>query len=170
MIMPYKSKRPRIHPSVFVAPGAHVIGDVTVGKDSSVWFTAVLRGDINAIRVGKNTNIQDGCVLHVDRDRACVLKDGIVMGHQATAHACVIENGVLIGIGSRILSGAKIGAFSLIGAGAVVLENAVIPPYSLVLGIPGKVVRKLTPAEAATHVPWAKRYASLAKEYKGYLG
>ena len=170
MIIPFGNKTPKIHPSVFVAPGAHVIGDVTIGRDSSIWFTAVLRGDIHSIRVGKNTNIQDGCLLHVDRDKSCVLKDGIVMGHQATAHACTVENGVLIGIGSRILSGARIGAFSLIGAGAVVLENAVIPPYSLVLGIPGKVVRKLSPKEAATHVPWAQRYAALAKEYKKYLG
>ena len=168
--MPFKHKNPRLHPSVFVAPGAHVIGDVTVGKDSSIWFAAVLRGDIHSIRVGKNTNIQDGCVLHVDRDRSCVLKDGIVMGHQSTAHACTVENGVLIGIGARILSGARIGAFSLIGAGAVVLENAIIPPFSLVLGIPGKVVRKLTPKEAATQIPWAKRYAALAKEYRKYLG
>ena len=168
--MPFKNKAPKIHSSVFVAPGAHVIGDVAIGRGSSVWFTAVLRGDIHFIRIGKNTNIQDGCLVHVDRDKPCVLKDGVIMGHQATAHACLVENGVLIGIGSRILSGAKVGAFSLIGAGAVVLENAVIPPYSLVLGVPGKVVRKLTPSEAATHIPWANRYAALAREYKRYLG
>ena len=170
MIMPFRNKKPRIHPSVFVAPGAHVIGDVSIAGGSSVWFTAVLRGDIHSIRVGKNTNIQDGCLLHVDHDRACVLKDGIIMGHQATAHACTIENGVLVGIGARILSGARIGEFCLIGAGAVVLENALIPPYSLVLGVPGKVMRRLTKKEAAAHVPWAKRYAALAKEYKRYLG
>ena len=170
MIMPFKNKKPRIHPSVFIAPGAHVIGDVSIGANSSVWFTTVLRGDIHSIRVGKNTNIQDGSLLHVDRDRPCILKDGIVMGHQATAHACTVENGVLIGIGARILSGAKIGKFSLIGAGAVVLENAVIPPYSLVVGVPGKVVRKLTKKEATLHVPWALRYAALAKDYKKYLG
>jgi carbonic anhydrase/acetyltransferase-like protein (isoleucine patch superfamily) len=170
MIMPFKNKRPKIHPSVFVAPGAHVIGDVTLGRGSSVWFTAVLRADIHKIRVGQNTNIQDGCLLHVDMDKPCILKNGIVMGHQATAHACVVEDGVLIGIGARILSGARIGAFSLIGAGAVVLENAVIPERSLVLGVPGRVVRKLTPKEAATHTPWAKRYAVLAREYKRYLG
>lgn len=170
MIMPFQDKRPKIHPSVFVAPGAYVIGDVTIGRGSSIWFTAVLRADINKIRVGRNTNIQDGCLLHVDHDKSCVLKDGIVMGHQATAHACTVEDGVLIGIGARILSGARIGAFSLIGAGSVVLENALIPERSLVLGIPGRVVRKLTPKEAALHVPWAKRYAALAGEYKGYLG
>ena len=159
-----------MHPSVFIAPGAHVIGDVVIGKRSSVWFTAVLRGDINKIRVGEGTNIQDGCLLHVDTDKACIFKDGIVMGHQATAHACMVEDGVLIGIGSRILSGARIGAFSLIGAGAVVREGAVLPPRSLVLGLPGKVVRTLTPKEVASQVAWAKRYASLAAEYKKFLG
>ena len=92
------------------------------------------------------------------------------MGHQATAHACVVGDGVLIGIGARILSGAHIGAYSLIGAGAVVLENARIPERSLVLGVPGKVIRKLTPKEAALHVPWAKGYEDLAKVYKKYLG
>ena len=168
--MPFKNKSPKIHPSVFVAPGAHVVGDVTIGKDSSVWFTAVLRADMHSIRVGKHTNIQDGCLLHVDPDKPCVLGDGITMGHQATAHACTVEDGVLIGIGARILSGAHVGAFSLIGAGALVLENAVIPERSLVLGVPGKVVRQLTPKEAAAHVPHARRYRELAAVYKKYLG
>ncbi len=170
MILPYKNKHPNIHPSAFIAPGAHVIGDVRIGKGASVWFGAVLRGDINAIRVGDDTNIQDGCVLHVEMDIPCVLKNGIIMGHQATAHACQVENGVLIGIGARILSGARVGAFSLIGSGAIVLENAVIPERSLVLGVPGKVIRQLTPQEIAAHVPWAKRYRQIAGEYKKYLG
>ena len=92
------------------------------------------------------------------------------MGHQATAHACTVEDGVLIGIGARILSGAHVGTFSLIGAGAIVLENAKIPPRSLVLGVPGKVIRQLTPKEAAIHAPWARRYRELAAVYKKYLG
>lgn len=170
MILPYKNKHPKIHPSVFVAPGAHVIGDVTIGRGSSVWFGAVLRADIHAIRVGTDTNIQDGCVLHVEMDTPCILKNGIIMGHQATAHACLVENGVLIGIGARILSGARVGAFSLIGSGAVVLENSVIPERSLVLGVPGKVIRQLTPKEIAAHLPWAKRYRQIAGEYRKYLG
>jgi carbonic anhydrase/acetyltransferase-like protein (isoleucine patch superfamily) len=170
MIMPFQGRMPRIHPSAFIAPGAQVIGNVKIGKDSSVWFGAVLRGDMHAITIGAGTNIQDGAVVHVDHDRSCVVKDGVIVGHQATVHACTIEKGALIGIGARILSGAKVGEFSLIGAGAVVLEKAVIPAYSLVVGVPGKVVRTLTAKEAATHVPWAKRYAALAKEYKKYLG
>lgn len=170
MILPFKNKKPKIHTTAFIAPGSHVIGDVVLAKNVSVWFTAVLRGDINFIRVGEGTNIQDGCLVHVDEDKPCILKRGIIMGHQATAHACTIEDGVLVGIGARILSGAHIGAYSLIGAGALVLENAKIPPRSLVLGIPGKVVRQLTKAEVAVHDPWAKRYQALAKKYKKYLG
>ena len=168
--MPFKNRSPKIHPSVFVAPGAHIIGDVSIGRRSSVWFTAVLRGDLDKIRIGADVNIQDGCIVHVDWGKSCVLKDGVIMGHQATAHACTVEEGVLIGIGARILSGARIGAYSLIGAGAVVRENAVIPPRSLVLGIPGKVVRTLTSKEAAAQTAHAKRYASLAAEFKKHLG
>lgn len=159
-------KKPKIHPSVFIAPGAHVVGDVSIGKGSSVWFGAVLRGDMNTIRVGENTNIQDGAVLHVDVDKPCVVGSGVIVGHQATIHACQVGDGTLVGIGSRILSGAKIGAQSLIGAGAVVLENAVIPERSLVLGIPAKVIRRLTKKEVAGHGPWALRYKKLAEEYK----
>ncbi len=170
MILPFKNKRPRIHSSAFVAPGAHVAGDVLLAKGVSVWFGAVLRGDIAPIRVGEDTNIQDNCVLHVDRRMPCVLKKGIIMGHQATAHACTVEGGVLIGIGARILSGARVGAFSLIGAGAIVREGAKIPPRSLVLGVPGKVVRQLTSKEIAEHIPWARRYRELAAVYRKYLG
>ena len=170
MILPFKNKKPRIHPSVFIAPGAHVIGDVRLGRGASVWFAAVLRGDLAAIRVGDDTNIQDGCVLHVDHNRPCILKRGIIMGHQSTAHACTIEDGVLIGIGARVLSGACVGAYSLIGAGALVLENAKIPERSLVLGVPGKVIRRLTSKEVFDQVAHARRYKELAAVYRKYLG
>lgn len=170
MIFSIENKKPKIHPSVLIAPGAHVVGDVRLAKNCSVWFTAVLRADLAPIRIGEGTNIQDGCVVHVDWGQGCRIGKGVIMGHQATAHACQIGDGVLVGIGARILSGAKIGAYSLIGAGAVVLENAVIPPRSLVLGVPGKVVRSLTPKEAGGHISHARRYAELAKKYKKYLG
>lgn len=170
MITPFKSKKPHVHSSAFVAPSADLIGDVRLASGVSVWFGAVLRADLAGIRVGKNTNIQDNCVLHVDHDVPCILKENIVMGHQATAHSCVIEDGALIGIGARILSGARIGAFSLIGAGAVVLENASIPKGSLVLGVPGKVIRKLTEKEVRRQAGWALGYVEIAKEYKKYLG
>ncbi len=170
MIFPFKNLKPKIHPTAFIAPGAHVVGDVRLGKNTSVWFTAVLRGDMGAIRVGDGTNIQDGCVLHGDRGIASILGKGVIMGHQATAHACVVEDHVLIGIGARILTGARVGAFSLIGAGALVVENANIPERSLVLGVPGKVVRKLTDQEARKHLDQARRYQEYAKVYKKYLG
>ena len=170
MIFPYERKKPRIHPGAFVAPGAHVVGDVTLARGSSVWFTAVLRGDMGAIRVGEDSNVQDGCVLHGDHGMACVLKKGVIMGHQATAHACTIGDGVLIGIGARVLTGAKVGAFSLIGSGTVILENAVIPERSLVLGVPGKVVRRLTAAEARRHIDQARRYREYAARYRKALG
>ena len=168
--MPFEGKKPKVHASCFIAPGAHVVGQVSLAKDVNVWFTAVLRADLAPIRVGEGTNIQDGCVVHVDHDLPCILKKGIIMGHQATAHACVVEDGVLIGIGARILSGAHVGAYSLIGAGALVLENAQIPERSLVLGVPGKVIRKLTDKEVHAQIEHAKRYVDLAKKYKQYLG
>src|SRR5262245_30649955 len=149
MIMPFGKKSPKIDASAFIAPGAHVIGDVRIGKRSSIWFAAVLRGDIDAIRIGDDVNVQDGAVVHVDWGVGCTLKNGVIVGHQATIHACSIEEGVLIGIGARVLSGAKIGKYSIIGAGSVIREGAVIPPYSLVVGVPGKVIRKLGAKEAA---------------------
>lgn len=170
MILPFKTKKPKVHPLAFIAPGAYVIGDVTLARGVSVWFAAVLRGDIQAIKVGEGTNIQDGVVVHVDHNLPCIIGKWVVIGHQATIHACKVGNGVLVGIGARVLSGANVGAHSLIGAGAVVLENANIPPRSLVLGVPGKVVRQLSAKEAALHVPWARRYQALAKIYKNYLG
>ena len=170
MILQFDSKTPKIDPSVFIAPGSHIIGDVTIGQWSSVWFAAVLRGDLAPIHVGQASNIQDGAIVHVDHGVPCRIGDGVIVGHQAVVHACDIGHGVLIGIGARILSGAKVGAFSLIGAGAVVLENAVIPERSLVLGVPGRVKRTLTPQEAGKHLPHAQRYAQLAKKYKKFLG
>lgn len=170
MIAPFNGIKPKVHSSVFVAPGAHVIGDVTLARDVSVWFTAVLRADICPIRVGRGSNVQDGCVLHVDEDKPCVLKEYVIMGHQATAHGCVVEDGVLIGMGARILSGARIGEESVIAAGAVVLENAVIPPRSLVVGIPGKAIRTLSAAEVKRHTKWARGYVQLAREYKKFFG
>lgn len=170
MIFSFKHLKPKIHPTAFVAPGAHVIGDVRLGKNVSVWFTAVLRGDMGAIRVGDDTNIQDGCVLHGDHGIPSILGKGVIMGHQATAHACTVGDSVMIGIGARILTGARIGAFSLIGADALVIENAVIPERSLVLGVPGKVVRRLTDREARKHLDQARRYQEYARVYKKYLG
>ncbi len=170
MILPFRNKTPQIHSSAFVAPGAHVIGKVTLGENVSVWFGVVLRGDINTIKVGSGSNIQDGSVLHVDHDKPCAVGKNVIIGHQANVHGCFIGNNCLIGIGALILSGARIGKNCLIGAGALVRENARIPDGSLVLGVPGKVVRRLTPNEISQFIPHAKSYVKLAKEYKKFLG
>lgn len=135
--------RPRIDPSAFVAPSADVVGDVTLGRETSVWYGCVLRGDIAPIRVGEQTNIQDLTVVHVDVDSPTVIGSRVGIGHRAIIHGCTIEDGCLIGMGAIILSGARIGEGSLVAAGAVVTEGAEVPPGSLVIGVPGRVVRQV---------------------------
>lgn len=169
MIIHYKGKTPWIHSTAFVAPNACLIGQVRIGRESSIWFGAVLRGDINQIIIGHETNVQDNCVLHVESNLQCVLGNGIVVGHQATIHASRIEDGSLIGIGSRILNGAVVGKHSIVGAGAVVLENSKIPPYSLVVGTPAKVVRRVTKKEVDQIRKGAVRYKELGIWYRDHL-
>ena len=164
-LIPYDGKKPRVHPSVFIADTARVIGKVTLQKGVSIWYGAVLRGDMNRITIGEKTNIQDNCVLHVDDDAPCRMGGGIVTGHHATVHACMVDDECLIGIHSVILSKAKIGKHSIIGASAVVREGAKIPPRSLVLGAPGKVVRTVTKEEIQYIREAAERYHRLAQEY-----
>lgn len=170
MILPYRKLVPKVHRSAFVAPGAYVVGDVTLKKDSSVWFGAVLRGDMGSIVIGEGSNVQDGCVLHGDHGKGVVIGRRVTLGHQAAAHACVIEEGALIGIGAKVLTGARVGRHSLIAAGALVKEGQIIPPYSLVVGMPGRVVRKLTAAEIRRRMDGADRYIKLAAGYRHYLG
>lgn len=165
MIIPFGKKMPKIDETVFVAPGARIIGDVSIQKGSSVWFNAVIRGDMNKIRIGKHTNLQDGAVVHVDPDAPCLIGDGVIGGHQATIHGCWVGDYVLVGIGSRILSHARIGSGSIIGAGAVVLEGVKIPPMSLVVGTPGKVIRSVTLKELKAIKEAAERYRRLAASY-----
>ena len=165
IFVPYRGKIPKVPPSVFLADTARLIGDVTLQRGVSVWFGAVLRGDMNRIRVGEKTNLQDNCVLHVDPDAPCRMGGGIVTGHHATIHGCTIEDECLIGIGAVILSKAKIGKHSIIGAGAVVREGAKIPPRSLVLGVPGKVVRKVTATEIRMIRQGVSHYYRLAQYY-----
>ena len=169
MIVPFRKHVPKIHARAFVAPNATVVGQVEIGQGASIWFGAVLRGDINRIVIGRRTNVQDNCVLHVESNRPCVLKEGVIMGHQATAHACTIGNGALIGIGARILNRAVIGEYAIIAAGAVVLEGTEIPPYCLAVGVPAKVVRKLTKAEVAQNRRWATKYERLGYWYQKHL-
>jgi carbonic anhydrase/acetyltransferase-like protein (isoleucine patch superfamily) len=157
---------PRIHPTAFVAPGADVIGDVTLEEESSVWFQSVLRGDINRIVVGPRSNVQDGSVIHLADHYGTYLGELVTVGHKAILHACSIGDEVLVGMGAIVLDGAEIGARSIIGAGALVTGGKKIPPGSLVLGSPAKVVRTLTLEEQAEIKVWAEKYVALSKQYR----
>ena len=166
MILPYRGAAPAIHPSAFVAPGADVIGRVRLAKDASVWFGCVLRGDVNRIEIGEATNIQDGSILHVDDDHPCLIRDHVHVGHHANLHGCVVERGAMIGIGAIVLSGARVGAGAIVGAGSVVLEGTRIPPRTLAVGAPARVVRKVTARDLAYIRRWVAKYVRLARAYK----
>src|SRR5688572_16669276 len=151
----FLGQSPKVHPSAYIAPGATVIGDVTLGEESSVWYGAVLRGDINRIVIGPRSNIQDGSVVHLADDLPTLVGELVTVGHKAILHACTVEDEVLVGMGAIVLDGAEIGARSIIGAGALVTGGKKIPPGSLVLGSPAKVVRALTLEEQGTIRGWA---------------
>lgn len=165
IIRSYQGKTPRVHASAFVAPGAVLIGDVAIGPDASVFYGAVLRADVNRIVVGARANIQDGCVLHVDRDAECVLGEDVTVGHQALVHGARVGDGALVGMGSRVLSRSTVGAGALVAAGAVVLEDFAVPPRTLVAGVPAKVRRELSAEESAAFLPHAARYVALGAEH-----
>jgi carbonic anhydrase/acetyltransferase-like protein (isoleucine patch superfamily) len=152
-------RSPKIGKGVYIARGAVVIGDVTIDDFSSVWYNAVLRGDINRIAVGHHTNIQDNAVLHLADDFACVVGNYVTVGHSAIVHACRIGDEVLVGMGAVVLDGAVVGRQSVIGAKALVTQGMKIPPGSLVLGVPAKVVRPLTRSERAGLKSWAIKYS-----------
>jgi gamma-carbonic anhydrase len=156
------AKTPTIGKSVYIARGAVVVGDVTLGDHSSVWYNAVLRGDINRILLGAYTNIQDGAVLHLEDDLPCIVGNYVTIGHLAIVHACTVGDEILIGMGSVVLDGAVIGKQCLIGAKALVKQGAQIPDGSLVVGMPARIVRSLTPEERAKFKPGAEKYAANA--------
>ncbi len=157
--------KPQKGEGVFIAPSALVTGDVRIGNDSGIFFGSVLRGDINYISIGKRTNIQDLCCLHVADDFPCILGNDVVVGHGAVLHGCFIEDAVLIGIGSIILNGVKIGYGSIIGAGTVVTQGVEISPYSLVLGSPGKVIKRVTEEQVRETVLMAEKYVHVKNRY-----
>jgi len=161
----YLASLPLIGARVLVAPGAAVVGDVRLAEDVSVWYGAVLRGDLAPVTVGARTNIQDGTVLHVADDGPCVVGADVVVGHRAMLHACRVEDACLIGMQATVMDDAVIGAGSVIGAGAVITQRTVIPPRSLVLGVPGKVVKTLTAEEEAFHRAHAAKYVRLKENY-----
>ena len=157
---------PSIHPTVFVAPGAAVIGNVTLAEESSVWFHTTLRADINRIVVGPRSNVQDGAVIHLADEFGTFLGELVTVGHKAILHACTVGDEVLVGMGAIVLDGAEIGARSIIGAGALVTGGKKIPPGSLVLGSPAKVVRALSLDEQAGIRVWAEKYVALSRAYR----
>lgn len=159
-------REPSIAESAWIAPTAFVIGSVTLADQVSLWPGCSLRGDIAPIRIGAHSNIQDNAVVHVADDLPAVIGEWVTVGHQATVHACTIEDEVLVGIGSVILDGAYVGARSIIGANATVTPRTVIPPGSMVLGSPAKVVRALSESEQAGIRRWAERYVILSRRYR----
>ncbi len=166
-IRPYNGKFPKIAASAYIDRAAVVIGDVVIGEDSSVWPMSVVRGDVNHIRIGSRTNIQDGCVLHVMKDEyPLILGDEVTVGHSVTLHGCTIESQVLIGMGAIILNGVTVGAGSIIAAGTLITERTVIAPGSLVMGSPGKIKRALTPIDQHSIEAYAKRYVEYKNTYK----
>ena len=156
---------PKIHPSAFVAEGAHIIGDVELGMDSSIWFNAVLRGDINAIRVGERSNVQDGAVLHVTHEYPVYIGADATIGHHAIIHGCTVEDGCLIGMGAVVLDHARVGPYALVAAGAVILEEFVVPEGMLAAGVPARVIRKLTDKEKQDLFESAQRYVTYAASF-----
>jgi carbonic anhydrase/acetyltransferase-like protein (isoleucine patch superfamily) len=158
MISDFDGKSPQIHPTAWVAPNATVVGDVTIGRNVGLWYSAVVRADTESITIGEDTNIQDGCVLHADPGYPLVIGTGVTVGHRAILHGCHIGDNVLVGMGAMVMNGATIGNGSLIGAGTLIPENATIPSGALVLGSPGKVRRKLTQDEGASIRAGAQKY------------
>jgi len=165
MIYELDGSAPQIGPGAWVAPSADLMGRVVLEEDASVWFGAVLRGDNEEIRVGRGSNVQDGCVLHTDMGYPLVIGPDCTVGHKAILHGCILEAGVLVGMGAVVLNGARIGAGSLIGAGALVTEGKEIPPGSLVMGQPGRVVRSLDDAARDRLLQSAAHYCANARRY-----
>ena len=170
MIEPYRGKRPRLAPDVFVAPGAVIIGDVTIGEGSSIWYHTVIRGDVGSVVIGRNTNIQDLCLLHMTTDVSNVLiGNEVTVGHRVVLHGCTVEDRCLIGMGAVILDNAVIGRGSVVAAGAVVKEREVIPPNSLVAGMPAGVKRALAEGGSSPSTRIARHYLDLAREHGALL-
>ena len=166
MIVELEGKRPKLDPSVFIAENAMVIGDVEIGPQSNIWFHSVVRGDVNFIRIGSYCNIQDACVLHVEKDlNPLFLEDGVVLGHRVVVHGCRIRKGSLIGIGAIVLNGAEIGEESIVAAGSVVTPKTIIPPRTLALGIPARPIRALEEKDLQMISQTVRNYQDLKELY-----
>jgi carbonic anhydrase/acetyltransferase-like protein (isoleucine patch superfamily) len=166
VIRSYKGVRPTVGARAFVDVSAQVIGDVELGEDSSVWMNAVVRGDVNRIRIGPRANVQDNCVLHVTARHPTVVGEGVTVAHSVTLHGCTVERRCLIGIGALVLNGAVVGEESIVAAGAVVPEGMKVPPGSLVMGVPAKVRRGVSEEERAGLRAYAENYLGYKETYR----
>ena len=158
--------KPIIDETSFIAEGAQIIGKVHLKSFSSIWYNSVLRADINKITIGERTNIQDNCVIHLENDKGVTVGNDVTVGHNVILHGCTIKNGTLIGMGAIIMNGVIIGEGSVIGAGTVIKENMKIPKCSLVVGVPGKIIKNLNSEVYKDNIKWAKKYVELAKIHK----
>lgn len=162
----YEGKNPQFGERVFVAENAAVIGDVVLGDDASIWYGTTIRGDVNFIRIGARTNVQDNCTIHVSYDTwSTIIHEEVTIGHGAIVHGCTIHRGALIGMGARVLDGAVVGEQALVGAGALVPEGMHVPPRTLVVGVPARVKRELTPEELARLDDSWKHYVEYKDRY-----
>ena len=169
-IITYKGFTPKIHPSVFLCEGVKIIGDVEIGRNSSVWYNTVIRGDVNYIRIGERTNIQDMSMLHVTiKKHPLVIGNDITIAHSVTLHGCTVNDNSLIGIGAICLDGSTIESNSIVAAGALVKEGFVVPEGTMVAGVPAKVIKELTLEEIENLNNIAKRYVGYMDEYRSHL-
>lgn len=168
-ILPYKGIYPKIDPSVFITEGCYIIGDVEIGKDSSVWFGSVIRGDVFHIRIGERTNVQDGTIIHVTHEQnPTIIGNNVTIGHGVMLHGCTIQDACLLGMRSTILDKAIVEKHSLVAAGTVVRERFVVPEGTLVAGVPGKVIRDLTLDEIEKIKESAQNYIEYVRQYVEY--
>ena len=173
MVLKFKKWYPKVHKKAWIAPSADVIGNVKIGRDSSIWFGVVIRGDVHKIRIGKRTSIQDLSMIHVTHYKKEDMSDGnptiigddVTVGHKVMLHGCTIEDGCLIGMNATILDGAVIGKGSIVGANSLVTSNKVFPPNSLIMGSPAKVVKTLSQEQVDGLIEHARRYVSFKNEY-----
>jgi carbonic anhydrase/acetyltransferase-like protein (isoleucine patch superfamily) len=161
----YGDRKPKIAPTAFIADGVQIIGGVEIGENASILFNTVLRGDINDIRVGACSNIQDNSTLHVADEWACIVGDYVTVGHGVNLHGCVIEDEVVVGMGAIVMNGVVVGRQSTIGAGALIPPNTKIPPRSLVVGVPAKVTKELSEEQATGNKYWAEKYMRVTRKY-----
>jgi len=165
MIHSYGERRPSIAPTAFIAEGVQIIGGVEIGENASIWFNSVLRGDINDVRIGAFSNIQDNSTLHVADEWPCLVGNYVTVGHGVNLHGCTVEDEVVIGMGAVVMNGVVLGRQSVVGAGALIPPNTKIPPRSMVVGVPAKITRELPESEAAGNRYWAEKYARVSRKY-----